>query len=432
MKNNRIDVCLIYLPKPYLKQPLAQAPAGLLYIAASLEHKGRSVIVENYASFSDEAAIFQLPPATLYGITATSLEILQANRFSKLIKQKYADAKIIIGGPGAYSEEFVDFSIIDSVFFGDGEITIHEVLQDAEKGVLKQRYYGQAVTELDTLPFPARHLLKDHQGGDIFAHGKHYAEGDSTVIISSRGCPMKCAFCSAPILTCNNKLRFRSPKNVAYEMQHVKDTYGIKQFRFSDDFFTASLKRVFDLCKVIGKLDLHWRISCRVNPLNRDMIKAMKDAGLKEMSFGIESFDDNVLRGLNKKSTAKENVRALELSAKEGINSRALMMIHTPFQTKKTIELNKKYLSNTPISILALTSFIPIPGCDIYYNPDKYDIELLNINLDDFNFYFFGPDGRLPIKPIFKQKNRSVEEFIQESESFRDWVENDYENVNKG
>jgi len=57
MKNNRIDVCLIYLPKPYLKQPLAQAPAGLLYIAASLEHKGRSVIVENYASFSDEAAI---------------------------------------------------------------------------------------------------------------------------------------------------------------------------------------------------------------------------------------------------------------------------------------------------------------------------------------------------------------------------------------
>ena len=428
---NKIDVCLIYLPKPYLKQPLAQAPAGLLYIAASLEEKGRSVIVENYASFSDEAAISQLPPASLYGITATSLEILQANRFSKLIKQKYSNAKIIIGGPGAYSEEFVDFSIIDSVFFGDGEITIHEVLQDAEKGALKQRYYGQAVTELDTLPFPARHLLKDHQGGDIFAYKKHYAEGDSTIILSSRGCAHKCAFCSAPALTYNNQLRFRSPENVAAEIKHVRDKYGIKQFRFSDDMFSANEKRTLEMCEAIGPLNIFWRISCRVKPMTENMLKAMKNAGCVELSFGIESFDDLVLTGLKKRATAYDNATALELSMKHGFSTRILMMVRTPFQTANTMKINKYFLERVPFSILACTGFIPIPGCDVWANPDKYNIEILDKDIDKYNFYMFGPDGRRPLDKIIKIKDRDLDEFHAESEEFRDWLE-ETGKVNKG
>jgi len=427
-----IDCILLYLPKPYLRNPDAQNPLGLLYLAASLLKNGKTVDLKNYAHMSDEAAIEDLPPAHLYGITATSLEILHANRFAAKIKQKYHGAKVVIGGPGTYAQEFIDPTVIDSVCFGDGEYAILDMLEDAKNNQLKPVYYADPIHDLDALPIPARHLIKDHQGGDIFAYGKKYAEGQSTIIISSRGCPMHCAFCSAPALTYNNALRFRSPQKIAEEIRHVKENYNVKMFRFSDDFFTANRKRVFELCDAIGPEDVSWRISCRVKPLDVDMVRAMKAAGLKEMSFGIESADPIVLEGLKKQATPEDNVKALELSAKEGITSRALMMIRTPFQRPETIKLNKEFLTNTPIDIVAVTSFVPIPGCDVWANPDDYNIEILNRDLDRYNFYFFGPSGRLPIEKIFRIKDRDIDEFHRESEEFRDWLEFEYQKINKG
>lgn len=429
-----IDVILIYLPKPFLKQPDAQAPLGLMYIAASLEKHGKTVQIKNYASYSNEEAIENLPPAKLYGITATSLEIPQAGRFARMMKNKYIDAKIVVGGPGVYAFEgtgSINREGIDSAFYGEGEYAILDVLEDAIKDTMKFDYVGEAIEDLDALPFPARHLLKDKLGGNIFAYDSNYMEGGSTVIISSRGCPFKCAFCSAPRLTHTNKLRFRSPKEVAREMQHVVSTYNIKQFRFSDDMFTAGRKRVFELCEEIGKLDTVWRISCRVKPLDEDMLKAMWDAGCRELSFGIESFDDKVLAGLKKGTTGADNVKALILADKLGFKSRMLFMIRTPFQTPETIKINKYWIQRVPFAIMACTAFVPIPGCDIWYNPDKYNIEILDRDLDKYNFYMFGPEGRVPIEPIIKIKNRNLDEFTKESEEFRDWAY-DFGKVNEG
>ena len=425
------DCILIYLPKPYLKNPDAQNPLGLLYLAASLIENNNTVEIKNYAIFSDDEAISDIPPANLYGITATSLEILHANRFARKLKHKYPEAKVVIGGPGVYAQEFVDKDVIDSLCYGDGERIIIKILEDAKNNQIKPVYYAEPIQNLDELPIPARHLLST-QGGDIFAYNKRYAEGESTIIISSRGCPMKCAFCSAPALTYNNTLRFRSPQKIAEEIRNVKKTYNIKMFRFSDDFFTANRKRVFELCDAIGPEDVSWRISCRVKPLDVDMVRAMKNAGLKEMSFGVESADPIVLKGLKKQATPEDNVKALELSAREGVTSRALMMIRTPFQRPETIKLNKEFLRNTPIDIVAVTSFVPIPGCDIWANPDNYNIEILNRDLDRYNFYFFGPEGRLPIEKIFRIKDRDIDEFHKESEEFRDWMEIEYKKLNKG
>jgi len=422
MKPDSFDVCLIYLPKPFLKQPDAQAPLGLMYLAAVLEEAGKTVVLKNYASFSDESAIDDLPYASLYGITITGLEVLQANRFSKLIKHKYKNAKICVGGPGTYSDEFIDFNCIDAAVQGDGEEIILKLLDHAKKNQLRQIYITGRVQNLDSLPLPARHLLVDRQGGNIFAHDKIYASGDSTIILSSRGCIMSCAFCSAPKMA-NGKIRCRSPKKVGDEIKHVVDNYGIRQFRFSDDMFTMSRQRVFELCEEIGKHNVFWRISCRVNPLDKDILKSLWDAGCRELSFGIESFDNAVLHGLNKKASSEDNQRALEMSAEHGFSVRVLFMIATPFQTRETININKKYIESTPFSIIACTQFIPIPGCDVWNNPDKYNIEILEKDLDKYNFYMFGPDGRRPIQPIIKIKDRPLDEFLKESEEFRDFLQ---------
>lgn len=419
-----MDVCLIYLPKPFLKQPDAQAPLGLMYLAAALEEKGKSVCIKNYASYSDEEAMTDLPEASLYGITATSLEVPQANDFAKLIKSKYQGAKVMLGGPGSYSHEFMDFDCIDGICMGEGEITIFDMLEDAERNTVQRFYTGEKIHDLDTLPLPARHLLKDKLGGDVFAYNGSY-DGThlSTVIIGTRGCPFKCSFCTAPILTQQNKLRYRSPKAIANEIRHVVQTYGIRQFRFSDDMFTANPKRVIEICKEIEKEEIFWRISCRVKPLTEDMLRAMWDSGCRELSFGIESFDDKVLKGLQKNTTAADNVRALELAADMGYKTRMLFMIRTPFQTPETIKLNKQFIGWVPYNVIACTAFIPIPGCDVWYNPDKYNIEILDKDINKYNFYMFGPEGRRKIDPIIKIKDRSLEEYHEESEEFRDWLE---------
>jgi len=423
------DVCLVYLPKPYLNNPDAQAPLGLMYLASMLELHDYEVTIYNCAALDDDLAIAGLPDAKMYGITMTSMEVLQANRFAKRIKDHRPDSVVVAGGPGTLATEYIDFKYFDAVCMGAGEYVILDMLNDMNNQCLKTFYGNRPVCYLDALPYPARHLLQDSQGGDIFAYNKKYAAGESTIILSSRGCPCQCAFCTAPAL--NDKVRLREAGEVAAEIKHVRDNYGIRQFRFSDDMFMIDKKRVLAMCETIAPLNVYWRVSCRVKPLDSEMLSAMHDAGCKELSFGVESFDDDVLTGLKKGTTVADNIRALELSHACDFETRILMMIRTPFQTRKTIEYNKYYLSRLPYSIVACTAFVPIPGSDVWNNPDNYNIEILDRDLDKYNFYMFNSNGRRPIDPIIKIKGRSIDEFHRESEEFRDWLE-DQKKVNRG
>lgn len=432
------EVVLIYLPKPFLKEPEAQAPLGLLYIASALEHHGNSVELKNYSSHTEEEAIAELPKAILYGITVTSMEIPYANSFAKKIKEKFPSSFVVLGGPGVYSTEavdlWVDTAYVDTVCFGEGEKTMLDILEDAKNGFVYPSYQGRPSKDLDEIAFPARHLLKNKQGGNIFAYGENYLGDESTVIISSRGCPYHCAFCAAPALrdkNGNGMIRFRSVENVVAEMKHVIDDYGIRQFRFSDDSFTSNRPRLMKLCEEIGKLNVVWRISCRVKPLDEEMLQAMWNAGCKELSFGIESFDDVVLKGLKKGTTCEDNVRALEISAKVGFKTRVLFMIRTPFQRKETPEINKYWIQRVPFTIIACTSFIPIPGSDVWLHPEEYNVDILSTDLNQYNFYMFGPDGKRKLEPVIKIKDRDLQEFMKESEEFRTWLD-EYGKVNRG
>lgn len=415
------DIVLIYLPHPYLKQPDAQAPLGLMYLASVLREKGIDVAIKNYSSYLTYEAISDLPEAKVFGITVTSLEIPQANRFAHLIREKYWNSRIVLGGPGTLAQEFVDWNVIDSICKGDGEQTILDIFDERDQ--LKKIYVGNAILDIDSIPFPARDMMKDKQGGNIFAFNKNYKSGGSTVIITSRGCPFNCSFCSAPLLRQTNcGMRYRSPENIHDEVKHVIENYNIKQFRFSDDMFTAKKKRAIRVARSLGKLDVAWRISCRVKPFDEELAKELYDAGCMEMSFGIESFDNNVLKMLKKQTTAEDNARALEICDKIGIKTRILFMIRTPGQTNKTVRTNIEWLERVPYNIIACTSFVPIPGSDIWYNPDDYGIEILNKNLDDFNFYFFGSHGENKLKDVIKIKGRSLEELNNETLEFREYL----------
>jgi radical SAM superfamily enzyme YgiQ (UPF0313 family) len=416
-----MKIVLIYLPHPYLSQPDAQAPLGLMYIAAVLQNNAIDVEICSFSSYLTHEAISALPEADIYGITVTSLELPQANRFAHLIRERFFDSKIILGGPGTVSSEFVDWNVIDSICLGDGENAILKIVRDFPG--LKKKYIGTRFSSLDDIPFPARHLLNGKLGGNIFAYNKNYKDGGSTVILTTRGCPFNCGFCTAPLLRdFNHGIKYRSAKNIHDEIKEVIETYNIKQFRFSDDMFTANSKRAMEIAEKIGSLDIVWRISCRVKPFDEELARVLYNAGCVEMSFGIESFDNHVLKLLRKGTTSEDNVRALEICDRVGIKTRVLFMIRTPGQTRNTIKENIKWLNRVPYNIIACTSFVPIPGCDIWYHPQRYDIEILNRNLDDYNFYFFSSHGENKLKDVIKLKGRSLEEVNHETIEFREYI----------
>jgi len=416
---------LIYLPHPYLNQPDAQAPIGLLYIAAYIRESlpNYDVKIFNLSSFGTfSGAIDSLPECDLYGITVTSLELLQANRFAKQLKETYPKCKIILGGPGTLTEGYVDWYYIDSICKGEVENGLVKILSDFENNKYQDIYEFESPQNLDILPFPARDMLGSNQGGNIFAFNKKYHGIKSTIILSSRGCPFKCPFCSSMFVS--GKLRYRSPESVYEEIKEVKERYGIHQFRFSDDMFTANLERTYKICDLIRPLNLAWRISTRVKPWNKELAEALFSAGCKEVSFGVESFDDHVLKVLDKRTTAKDNVNAIRIAKEAGMTVRILFMIKTPGQTEDTVDLNISYLEGIKddYDIIACTTFIPIPGCSIWENPNRYGVEIIDTNLDNYNFYFYGSSGENKIKDVIRLYNRDPEKVNKESQRFRNYL----------
>lgn len=427
-----MKVIFIYLPHPYLKQPDSQAPLGLMYLSSVLRNHNINVELKNYTSFSIKDAINDLTESDIFGITSTSTELFQANRFAKLIKEKFPNSKIIFGGAGTSTDEFIDWSVVDSICKGEAEKTILDIIKDVKNNKLHKIYYGEPIMDLDSIPLPARELLGGNQGGNIFSQNRRYIVGQTTILLTSRGCSFNCSFCSVPKFHDYGKpVRYRSAKNVLYEIENVIENFGIKQFRISDDMFTQNLKHVENFCNIVTPLDIAWRISARVKPFSKKMAYMLKNAGCKEISFGIESFDDNVLKMLNKRATSKDNIKALNVCNEVGLTARILMMIGVPGQTKDTVKININALEKINYEVIACTLFKPLPGSAIWNNPEHFGIKILDKNLDNYNLCVFGSQGDNEIKDIIEICGRSKKEVRLETIEFIDYLKSTGK-VNRG
>lgn len=414
-------VCLINPPHPYLKQPTAQAPLGLLYVAAALKNKNIAVEILDVGDkyYKDS---FQIPEADLYGITGTVLDRVSCIETSAKIKKQYPKTKVVIGGPISLTPQYLNSEFIDTVLQGEGEYSILDVIRDFPK--LKALYKAERIKNLDVLPFPARDMIKN-LGGNIFAYNKNYQEGGSTVLITSRGCPFNCAFCASPGIW-NRKVYFRSIENVIEEIDEVIGQFGITQLRFSDDTLTLNSSRINELSDSLRKRHVIWRASVRVKPNSVDMFKMMYAGGCREVSFGVESADPNVLDVLCKGTTVADNYNGIVNAKKAGMVVRILFMIGTPGETADTVKLNINFLEKVKnyYDTIALTNFIPIPGSAIAKNPDKFNCKIIDSDIDHYNFYMWGPSGLNTWDSFIELTNLDGECFKKNKQCMRNYVIN--------
>jgi len=399
------DLILINPPHPQLVHPDAQAPVGLLYLAAAAEAEGMSVRIMDMAS-KRTPALNRWPTAHCYGITGTYLDARIINALAEQIKAAHPGARVIVGGPISLSPDRVDMQHVDCLVRGEAEDDIAALVEGTTADI-----HTCAPVDVDAIPWPARHLWRGRLGGNVFA-GDPPFDGPSTTIASSRGCPWRCAFCASQSLV-SRKVRCRDPQNVVAEMEECLTRFGVRMFRFSDEFLTARPRHIGDLCAAIRRSQIlgngraiAWRCSIAVQPNDPALFSMMRHAGCREVSLGVESMDQAVLNLLNcKKGTVDDAREALRNAGNAGLVTRALLMIGTPGTTRTTAARNILFLHEKREGMLpladavAIAVFTPLPGCAVAADPERFGCRIRPGALDGTGLCLYGPGGRNPIEP---------------------------------
>ncbi len=413
-------VCLVNPPHPYLRQPRSQAPLGLLYVAAALRQAG---IEPDFVDLSDRRynEEYELPAADLYGITATVIDrpgVLAAARAAKCASG--GKGVVVVGGPITLTPQHIESPEIDTIVRGEGERAVLDVVADLPRP--RRLYEARRIRDLDELPFPARDLLSV-QGGNVFAFNRQYLGSESTVLITSRGCPFSCAFCASPGIWLR-KVTYRSVENVLAEVDEIIGRFGVRQLRFSDDTLTLRRDRLQALCDGLGRRGVVWRASIRVKPSDPEMFRAMYASGCREVSLGVESGDQDVLDRVGKSATVEDNRIACLNAKAAGLVVRVLFMIGVPGESTHTVDRNIAFFESVrdACDTVALTRFVPIPGSAIAMQPERYGARILESDIDQMNFYCWSGTEQAEWSDVVALDGLSLEQLRANRERMRAWV----------
>ena len=317
------------------------------------------------------------------GMTANTPAFHHVVTISELCKSLDKTIRIVVGGPhpSGLPEETVTIAAIDYVVVGEGEKTFEELLRvietdgdlDSVDGILYKnngrivRNQSRLLIEdLDSLPFPARDLMPHHLYTP--APTKRVSNFHATSICSARGCPFSCTFCGANLIW-GKKYRYRSPSNVIAEIEQCMEM-DIREFNFTDELFTANRERLRQLCEEIIRKDLHIAFTCmsRVGDfVDDEILLLMKQAGCKQISFGIESGSQDVLDLMNKKITLNAARNSIKHVKKTGIKTHASYMIGNIGDTRETIQATIEFAKELDTDIAAFFVTSPLPGTALWH-----------------------------------------------------------------
>lgn len=360
---------------------------GLLHLAAEVRQHGyRPSIIESdiMGLGVDEVADRVIRQRPRYaGITLFTVGVWGAAGIARRIKAALPECTVIVGGPHISSmgkETLQRFTEFDYAVNGEGEKVLMDLLDALEQGknlfdvpgILYRNPFGVQVTpgravnkDLDELPFPAWDLLPG------FPHRYKppiydYPRGPVATIAASRGCPFHCKFCDTS--TFGDRVRHYSPEVVFQMMKHLHETHGVRHIGFVDDLFLASKNRVRELCERImdDGLKMTWSCTARVDTVKPEVLKLMKQAGCWEISFGLETGSNDLLKKMDKLAEVEKSARAIRWTDEAGIRSKGLFMLGFPGEDEHTIQQTKDFIRDIPMTIMNLTKFTPYPGSPIY------------------------------------------------------------------
>lgn len=421
-------ILLISPPAYGLKDKLAYPPLGLLYLASNLEGE-YFIEVKNMVNLSEDIRYdYDIFGVSIHGNASYE----PAKAIMSKLREMNQKALIVTGGsfPTNMAEFVLKNTEADIVVIGEGERTFSCICRGDNSRDIKGIAYKDAqgiylnapqelIKDLNTLKFPARHLLPRYM---IRHEGKvHHSDKPATTIFATRGCVYNCTFCDTNLW--RRRWRTRSPENIIAEIEEVIRDYDIHWFRFPDDSLNIDKGWFAKFCSKLARCNIEWTMLSRSDKVDLETLKLMKTSGCREVFFGFESGSQKLLDMMKKNITVEQNIRAVELCREAGITSCAYMMFGFPGEDEKTVEETKQFLLKARPDKSRLAQFIPIPGSDVWRNPDRYKVRLKE-NFSE-HWVFDSPDFALEYDYIGNDKMELLREdiinFYKEQGYFEKW-----------
>jgi radical SAM superfamily enzyme YgiQ (UPF0313 family) len=379
---------LIWPPQNELHDPWGYPPQGLLFLSSYLEENKIENRILNLAGYDRDTTSSWEPlieDSEVFGISITTPLYSSAKKVIDVIKEKYPNRKIVIGGmhPSLLPKDAREELKPNYTVIGDGEKALLNIMNGEEKEGVIDATSKEYLIPLTSLPIPNRNNLKYDWVCTTDLHGA--TDVRSTTVITSRGCPFSCSYC------CQfegKKVRYRSPEQVYEELLYLKTSFGIQHIRFVDDVFTLNRQRLVDICRKIQKLNMTWLSITRADLITKDMLFLMQDSGNTELCFGVESGSKEQLKRMNKRESVEKIIKAINMCKEVGVKTKVFLLFGFPGEDKNTVKDTMEFMKKAKPDKYTMSTFVPLPGSNVFKNPKKYGVNIVNRNWEDYWFYW--------------------------------------------
>lgn len=373
------NICFVTTPIPELIDDRLEPPLGYLYLSSYLTNTDCGITSSIYDICSVPKDKWDFPEAEYYGFTTYTTTYHRTLEIKDIIKNKYPKGKFIAGGAHASALPKEVLNNFDYVIKGEAERSLWLLLM----GRICDRFIdgtSDIITNLDSIPFPDYDLI------DVNSYHRLVDGKRSFSILTTRGCPNKCAFCNSIIMGGRNRVRVRSPQNVIDEITQLIEKYGDINIRFQDDMFGVNINWLRDFTKLIKPLDIKYRAFVRASQCkNKEFTDLLYEGGCRHIALGVESGSDVILSAMDKGQTVDDCVKGLQNAKESGLIRRIYLIVGFPGETWNTIEETINMVNITKPDEFVVYPLIPYPGTPISRNAKEYGL----INIDqDFSHYF--------------------------------------------
>lgn len=414
-----------------LNMDVPDPPLGLAYLAAYVRKYSdidKIVIIDK----EDQLKAIKREKPDVIGIGSMTYEFPQAKNLAKQIKENF-NIPVIIGGHHItlMPNHFIN-SIFDVGVISEGERTLTELIQIFEKhgsfpakelrkvkgiifknerSVNEQTQMRELIEPLDEIPYPARDLLKMREYYLTLRKATFGKFGIYGQMLTSRGCPYKCTFCSTTLFWCRPRLH--SAEYVVGEMKHLIEKYRVDGILIFDDLFIVNKKRIADIAKLMAEEKINEKVKLyiygRTNLINDEVLKSLKKMNVVTIEFGLESGSDKTLRYLKKGSvTVNDNRNALRLCKKYGFKTYGSFIIGSPEETEEDFKQTLNLVNDKNLDGAHVYQLTPYPGTEVWEYAKKAGLVSDDPNFDLRKIYLFD------FKPdLIMSKHVSKEDFTK-------------------
>jgi radical SAM superfamily enzyme YgiQ (UPF0313 family) len=384
--------CAVLLINPTV---ISEIPSNLGILGAIFKENGFQVFTSintfsSHKNVSDFVCEAKKRNVQIVGISMMTFQVLKTYCLVRELKKE--GMIVVLGGPHPSDcpEECLQ-NECDIVVRNEGEETLRELClywkgQDSMplgeiQGISYLDKNNKIIStpdrnriNLDTVPRPDFDIFDRAQ----FLNPDGLVKGVNR-IYTSRGCPGRCTFCDWQVF--GQKIRYYNLETVIDDIQRRIDAFGVTSFNIADDCFTVNKRRVFEFCEHIQKRNLKilWQASSRATLVNPDLLKAMKDSGCFQISYGLESGDPETLRLTRKGVSLEQNILAPKMAAAAGLQVYANLMIGFPWETPESLDNNLKLIHEIwdDVYLFQISgTLVPFPGTEIYStNANDYDFK---------------------------------------------------------